>query len=228
MNLKQIKMAIYSLYLTNKFGFKLRNAKTNAEKKRLRCEYSNILLARLNIEVIVSGLDKVEPDGQYLLLSNHRSIIDPCIIEAALKDTNILGLWVAKKELYFSFFFGVFVRNGGSILLDRSSKQMSQFFKAVKAGLSSGASIFVFPEGTRNKQDTDLVEFKEGSRIIAVKNKLPILPVYIKTNANEILHTAINKREKGLRIEIEFGDVIDYRDRSMTLEQAYRNRFNKE
>ena len=227
MNLKQIKMAIYSLYLTNKYGLKFKKAKSYADKKRLRCEYGNLILSRLNIEILVSGLDKFDPDGQYLLLSNHRSIIDPCIIEVALKDTNIFGLWVAKKELYYSFFFGLFVRNGGAILLDRDSKTMSKFFKDTKAGLSNGASIFIFPEGTRNKQDTDLAEFKEGTQIIAVKNRLPMLPVYIKTNSNEILHAAINKREKGLTIEVEFGDVIDYKDRSMSLEMAYRKIFNK-
>ena len=227
MNLKQIKMAIYSLYLTNKYGLKFKKVKSYADKKRLRCEYGNLILSRLNIKVLVSGLDKVDPDGQYLLLSNHRSIIDPCIIEVALKDTNVFGLWVAKKELYYSFFFGLFVRNGGAILLDRDSKTMSKFFKDAKAGLSNGASIFIFPEGTRNKQDTDLAEFKEGTQIIAVKNRLPMLPVYIKTNSNEILHAAINKREKGLTIEVEFGDVIDYKDRSMSLEMAYRKIFNK-
>ena len=225
LNLKQISIALYSLYLTNKYGLKLKSIKSNAEKKEVRYEYANLILSRLNIEVIVSGLEKVDPDGQYLLLSNHRSIIDPCIIEVALKDTNIFGLWVAKKELYNSFFFGLFVRNGGSILLDRGSKKMSQFFKDVKEGLKSGASISIFPEGTRNKEDTDLAEFKEGTQIIAVKNRLPMLPVYIKTNANKILHRAINKRDKSLRIEIEFGDVIDPKDRSMSLEQAYRKMF---
>lgn len=228
MNLKQIKMALYSLYLTNKYGIKLKQTPSNVEKKKLRLEYANLMLSRLNMEVSVSGLDKVDPNGQYLLLSNHRSIIDPCIVEVALKDTHIFGLWVAKKELYFSFFFGLFVRNGGAILLDRDSKTMSHFFKSVKAGVSTGASIFVFPEGTRNKQGTDLTEFKEGSRVIAMKNRLPILPVYIKTNSNEVLHTAINKREKNLRIEVVFGDVIDYRDRSVSLEQAYRTMFSTE
>lgn len=228
MNLKQIRIAIYSLYLTNVFGFKLKKATTNADKKKLRFEYADILLSRLNIEVVVSGLDKVESNGQYLLLSNHRSIIDPCIIEIALKDTNVLGLWVAKKELYNSFFFGKFVRNGGAVLLDRGSKQMSQFFKDIKESLSSGASICIFPEGTRNSQETDLTEFKKGPQLIAVKNKLPILPVYIKTNTSEILRTAIKKRKKGLRLEVEFGDVIDYKDRSIDLEQAYRKMFGKQ
>lgn len=225
MNLNTITIAIYSLYLTNKFGLKLKKAKSNVERKKLRCEYANTILSRLNIEVVVSGLEHVDSEKQYLLLSNHRSIIDPCVVELALQSTNLYGLWIAKKELYFSFFFGLFVRNGGAILLDRESKNMSQFFTAVKEGLSNGASIFVFPEGTRNKLDTDINEFKEGSRIIAVKNRLPILPVYIKTNSDEILHTAIRRRQKDLQIEVEIGEVIDYRDKSMSLEDAYRQRF---
>ena len=227
LNLKQIKMAIYSLYLTNKYGLKLKKVKSNSGKKALRVEYAEVMLSSLNIEITVSGLDKVEADGQYLLISNHRTILDPCIVELALKDTNIYGLWISKKELYYSFFFGLFVRNGGSVLLDRESNNMSKFFKAIKVGLSSGASIFVFPEGTRNKTNSDLAEFKDGSQLIAVKNKLPMLPIYIKTNANEILHKAINRREKGLKIEVEFGEVIQYRDRSMSLEQAYRSRFKE-
>lgn len=227
MNLKQIQIAIYSLFLTNKFGFKLNKVTSNADKKKLRLEYAVRLFSKLNIEIVVSGLDKVNPDGQYLLLSNHRSIIDPCVIEMALKDTNVFGLWVAKKELYNSFFFGKFVRNGGSILLDRGSNKMSQFFKDIKKSLSNNASIFIFPEGTRNVQDRDLTEFKKGTQLIAVKNKLQILPVHIKTNSNIALKTAIKNREKKLRIEVEFGDVIDYKDRSIDLEQAYRKMFNK-
>ena len=227
MNLQQIKIALYALYLTNKFGFKLKKLKTNAAKKKARCEYAETLFSRLNIEVSVSGLDNIEHGRQYLLLANHRSIIDPCVIDIALKDTDILGLWVSKKELYNSFFFGKFVRNAGSVLLDRDSKQMTQFFKAVKEGLSNGASIFIFPEGTRNLQDTELAEFKKGTQLIAVKNKLPMLPVYIKSNTKDVLSAAIKKREKGLRIEVEFGDIIDYKDRSMDLEQAYRKSFSR-
>lgn len=219
-------MALYALYLTNKFGFKLKKASSNAEKKKLRLEYSDTLLSKLNIEAIISGADKINPDGRYLIISNHRSIIDPCIIEQALKHTPILGLWISKKELYNSFFFGLFVRNGGSILLNRESKQMGPFFKSIKKGLSKNASICMFPEGTRNAQGTGLAEFKEGSQLIAVKNRLPILPIYIKDNANDILRRAITKREKNLRIEIEIGDVIDYKDRSMSLEQAYRKMFD--
>lgn len=226
MTLNQIKVAIYALFLTNKYGFILRKITSADEKTRLRLEYAEKLMTRLHIEVEFEGADKLVSGGQYLVISNHRSIIDPLIIEIALQHLGVHGLWIAKKELYNSFFFGMFTRNAGTILLDRDSKQMSSFFKDIKASVADGNSIFVFPEGTRNKTESVLAEFKEGSQIIAIKNRLPILPVFIKTNANEVLMESLKNNTQGLKVVIEIGDLIDYKDRSQTLEELYKARFN--
>ena len=226
MTLKQISMAFYATYLTNKYGFKLKKAKTSQERISLRLEYAHLILNKLNISVDVINKEKLPLDGQYLLVSNHRSIIDPLIVETALQDSKVDGFWVAKKELYNSFFFGTFTRNAGSILLDREASNMAPFFKDTKKIVKEGHSIFIFPEGTRNKENTPLSSFKEGSRIIALKNRLPILPVHIKSNANEILKEAILYRPKGLKIEIEIGDLIDYKDKT-SLEENYRKQFIK-
>lgn len=102
---------------------------------------------------------------------------------------------------------------------------MSSFFKDTKEVVASGNSIFIFPEGTRNKEKTPLSSFKDGARLIALKNRLPLLPVFIKTNANEILKDAINNRTKGLEIEIQIGEIIDYKDKT-PLEENYRKMFN--
>lgn len=225
MNLKQISMAIYATYLTNKYGFKLKKVNTSKEKKDLRLEYSQTLLSKLNISIEVLNKENIPNDGKYLLVSNHRSIIDPLIIEIALKDSPIHGFWVSKKELYNSFFFGTFTRNADSILLDREASNMTPFFKESKEVVENGNSIFIFPEGTRNKQNTPLSNFKDGARLIALKNRLQILPVFIKTNANEVLKEAINKRTKDLKIQIEIGKIIDYKDKN-PLEENYRKEFN--
>ncbi|NQY92961.1 MAG: 1-acyl-sn-glycerol-3-phosphate acyltransferase [Campylobacteraceae bacterium] len=224
MNFKQLKMAIYATYLTNKFGWLLKKTTSATEKMALRLQYSQILLGKLNISITVLNSEKLPKDGNYLLVSNHRSIIDPLIIEIALKQTDIKGYWVSKKELYNSFFFGTFTRNAGTILLDRDSPNMSSFFKHTKEVVKDGHSIFIFPEGSRNKENTPLGSFKEGARLIALKNRLPILPVYIKTNANDVLKEAINKRSENLNIDIEIGDVIEYKDKT-PLEENYRKIF---
>ena len=226
MSLNQIKIALYSLFLTNKFGLKLRKVDDAVEITKLRLEYAETLLSRLNISVEVNGAEKIIQEGQYLIVSNHRSIIDPLIVEMALKNKGINSLWIAKKELYNSFFFGTFTRNAGSILLDRDSKQMSLFFKEIKTTVAQGYSICIFPEGTRNKDDAPLSEFKEGSQIIAMKNRLEMLPVFIKANTNEVLMESIKNNTKDLKVTIEIGDLIDYKDRSRTLEESYKLRFN--
>ena len=205
-------MGIYALGLTNFYGFKLRNVTDPLEKKRIRLQYAETLLEKLNISVEVKNQERLE-NGQYLIMSNHRGIIDPLILELALKVSNIFGLWIAKKELYNSPFFGLFVRNGGSILLDREKSQMSGFFADAKKAVTEGSSIFIFPEGTRNKSEASLIEFKEGFRIIALKNRLPILPVFIRTHTNKALGDALNDKNVKQTITIEIGELIDYKER---------------
>lgn len=226
MTLNTIKIAIYATYITNLFGYRLKKVSTSQEKKRLRVEYAKKLLSKLNIEIKVINEDKIPQDGQYLLVSNHRTIIDPTIIEVATQNQPIYGHWVAKKELYDSFFFGLFVRNGGTILIDREASQMSSFFKDIRKVIKACDSVYIFPEGTRNKSDEVLGEFKGGSEKIAKMNKVDMLPVYIRNRADKILSDAIKDSSEHRVIEIEFGDLIDYKDVSKPLRESYKERFN--
>ncbi|QOY54904.1 1-acyl-sn-glycerol-3-phosphate acyltransferase [Candidatus Sulfurimonas marisnigri] len=226
MTLNQIKMAIYSIIVTNYYGFKLTKINNSIDRKKIRIDYANKILGKLNIKVKVINEDKIPKDGQYLLTSNHRTIIDPLIVELATQNSTIFGHWIAKKELYNSVFFGKFTRNGGTILLDREALQMSDFFKDIKVCVKEGNSIYIFPEGTRNKTDSPIAEFKEGAQIIAIKNRLPILPVFIRSKANDILMDAVKNPKEQRIIEIEIGDLIDYKDRTLSFEEAYKKQFN--
>ena len=131
-----------------------------------------------------------------------------------------------KKELYDSLFFGMAVRNGGCVRVDREENNMSLFFTDIKNGLAEGSSIFIFPEGTRNKTSNDLLEFKNGFRMVALKNRLPMLPVYIKTNTGEVLKKALEDSSKEQEITIVIGDTIDYREKDP--KAAYRTMFGLE
>jgi len=224
MNFQKIKLAIYALFLTNLYGFKLKKLKEPLEKKRVRLHYAQTLLKKLKISVEVKNREKLDSDKQYLLISNHRGIIDPLVVELALTKTNIFGLWISKKELYNSPFFGLFVRNGGAVLLDREKSQMGGFFSDIKAEVKKGNSIFIFPEGTRNKSEASLIEFKEGFRIIALKNRLPILPVYISTHTDKALGVALNEKNVEQTITIEIGDEIDYKEKR-DLQTLYKEMF---
>ncbi len=220
-----IKQLFHGLYLTNSFGYRLRKVKDPIDIKRLRLAYSEAQLDTLHISVKIENPEKLPQEGQYLVVVNHRSIIDPPLVEVALKQTKIFGPWIAKKELYNSFFFGLFVRNAGSILLDREKSQMSGFFADTKEAVKRGESIFIFPEGTRNKTDKPLTTFKEGSRLIALKNRLPILPLYIGTDADKVLKNSLNDSKLEQEVTIVIGDIIDYKEKT-SLETLYRKMFS--
>lgn len=227
MKLNALKQLLYGLYLTNSFGWKLKKRNTSEEKKRLRLAYAKAQIDALNLSIIVEYKEKLPTHGQYIVVVNHRSIIDPPIIELALAKSNIFGLWIAKKELYHSFFFGLFVRHAGSILVDREKNQIRGFFTEIKEAIKEGHSIFIFPEGTRNKTEKDLSTFKEGARMIALKNKLAILPIYIQTNSDIALKDALKDKHLSQDIIVSVGDLIAYKDRT-SLEEMYKKRFNLE
>ena len=223
MNFKKIKLAIYSLLLTNWYGLKLKGIKAPREKKQVRIRYAQKLVAKLDLVIEVKNPEKIPAEGQYLVLANHRAVIDPVIVELALAETELFGLWVAKKELYNSPFFGLFVRNAGAILLDREQSQMRGFFSEIKSAVKEGNSIFIFPEGTRNKSEKSLLDFKEGFRIIALKNRLPILPIYIETHSDKVLDNALNNKPHQT-ISIVVGDLIEYKEKA-NIEGLYKAMF---
>ena len=62
-------------------------------------------------------------------------------------------------------------------------------------------------------------------RFIALKNRLPILPLYIKTDANEVLKNALNDAKLEQEVTIVIGDIIDYKEKT-SLETLYRQMFS--
>lgn len=102
---------------------------------------------------------------------------------------------------------------------------MGGFFTDIKKAVKRGESIFIFPEGTRNKTDKPLTAFKEGSRIIALKNRLPILPIYIKSDADMVLKKALEDKNLKQEVTVVIGDIIDYKDKT-NLEESYRKTFS--
>lgn len=73
--------------------------------------------------------------------------------------------------------------------------------------VKNGISIFIFPEGTRNKTPGTLMEFKGGSFKIAEKSGCPIIPVTM-VNMSDIFEDHL-PRVKKTRVVIEFGTPID-------------------
>lgn len=214
--IRKVSFAIYTFYLTNKHGFQLKKSKTIQDKSINRLEYCNKMAKILGLTIETEGKENIEPNKQYIIAINHRSVLDPVISEIAL-DKTLPGYWIAKKELSKSPFYKSFVNNAGTIIVDRDNTSQSSFFSLVKDKIKNEKSnIFIFPEGTRNKTNSSLNEFKPGINIMALKNKLDILPVYIQTHSNELVNNALEGQRQVVKVVI--GKPISYKTRNIKLE----------
>lgn len=150
--------------------------------------YRSVVKFVLNVIFILSGYKleiKNKSNIEYvnrlnepiLFISNHRSIFD-LIVSYIIIDKPIC--FIAKIELSKIPLFSLWMKNIGCLFLDRNDiRQGMQVVLNAIEQIKSGNSVFICPEGTRNKSDDacDLLEFKEGSFSIAKKTDCRIVPI---------------------------------------------------
>lgn len=106
--------------------------------------------------------------------SNHYSNLDPLIYNFRfVKKFKFL----AKKELFKTKLSAWFFRSIGAIRVDRNQVSPSVFKECLKQ-LKNDKQLFIFPEGTRNKQDTEeMGDIKSGVITFASKGEAEIIPM---------------------------------------------------
>ncbi|MBK8681823.1 MAG: 1-acyl-sn-glycerol-3-phosphate acyltransferase [Chitinophagales bacterium] len=125
---------------------------------------------------------KVDKKRTYILIANHRSNLDAPVAAATV--------WgrvkpIAKKELLKVPVLGPIMKRT-SIIVDRSNKASRlETMQQMQQTIESGAHIFIFPEGTRNKtEDKNFIPFKDGAFNMAVQTQTPLLPILFLNTDN--------------------------------------------
>lgn len=157
-------------------------------------------------QITVIGHENVPVDQPVLYIGNHRSFYD--ILLTYVQCPGLTG-YVAKKEMESIPLLSNWMRYLYCLFLDR---------KDIKAGMATirtaieyvekGISICIFPEGTRNKNASELnmLPFHEGSFRIATKTGCPIIPMAI-TNSSSIFEDQFPKI-KPRKVVLEYGTPI--------------------
>lgn len=118
----------------------------------------------------------IDPKKSYVIVSNHQSMFDICVIYMI----PLVFKWVSKKEVFKIPFVGWLLKLHGDILINRGTTQSTkEMLKKAENWIKKGCSISIFPEGTRSVDGT-IHSFKEGAFMIAKLNKLPVLPVVVE------------------------------------------------
>ncbi|MDO8885302.1 MAG: lysophospholipid acyltransferase family protein [Candidatus Oleimmundimicrobium sp.] len=132
------------------------------------------LFYRLNI----IGKKNIPKTGPVILVSNHKSNIDPFVVSAVLYPRKIHSM--AKEELFRNPVLSFFFRKLGAFPIHRG-KYDRQAFKNSLEVLSKGQVFALFPEGRRNRlEDDKLGPLHKGAALIAIKSGAPIIPMGIK------------------------------------------------
>ncbi|WP_457597246.1 lysophospholipid acyltransferase family protein [Hydrogenimonas sp.] len=171
-------------------------------KARILHFWNKVMLFLMGAKEEVVGAP--DPRAQ-LYLINHQGIVDIIALEALL-DKNLR--WVAKKELFEVPWFGLLLKNGEMISVDREDRKgLIKLMRDVKESLEvMHRPVAIFPEGTRSK-DQKLLPFKEGAKFIAEKFGLVVQPVVIVGSKS-----VVNEHEKlseGGHLKIIFLPSID-------------------
>lgn len=164
------------------------------------------ILKMAGVKVTVKGYEKIPKDRPVLYVGNHRSYFD--ILVGYTTVPGRVG-FIAKKEMEKIPLLSGWMINVNCLFLDR--KNIKEGLKTILAGVEKikrGVSVWIFPEGTRNRNSDpkELLPFKEGSLKIAEKSGCPVVPVAI-TGTADIFETHIPRITPG-KVTIEFGEPI--------------------
>ncbi|WP_304543299.1 lysophospholipid acyltransferase family protein [Sulfurimonas microaerophilic] len=184
------------------------------ELSKARQAYSNKVLKRLNIEVEVDG--ELPKEDKILYAINHRSLLDIIVMEHIFSQHNKNGTWIAKQELFDSF-YGKFFEYSGCISVDLETKRgLVSFFKTIKKTFSKvdNMNLYIFPEGERHKA-AGIKEFQSGAEKIAKANNLKVVPVFINDELEKVFKASPFKEQ--YKVKVHIGDIVDYTN----LEEKY-------
>jgi 1-acyl-sn-glycerol-3-phosphate acyltransferase len=148
----------------------------NGGRKQLEVarSWSRLLLKIAGIRMTVEGLEKIDPNGSYVFVSNHASFMDTPVV---LGHIPVQFRFLAKQGLFSIPFLGHHLKRAGHLPVPKDNprdavKMMTEAGRIIR---ERGISVLVFPEGGRSLEG--LQPFKEGAAYIAIKAGVPVVPV---------------------------------------------------
>lgn len=158
------------------------------------CKLIYSVLLKILYRPTVYGIENIPKEGNLIFAGNHRHALDPIVV---MSNTNRIVHYMAKEEL-FKGLHGIIFKKIGLIKIYRNRSNPLAVIEAENI-LKEGGTIGVFPEGTRNRTENELLKFRHGTVVIAKKTNTKILPFAIKGKYRIF--------RKG--VIIEFGKPID-------------------
>lgn len=115
------------------------------------------------------------PKGKAIIVCNHKSNIDYIYLFTKVWRKQFV---LSKESLYKNFISRWFFLSCGGIPVNRENVSITTIKESLEV-LKKEKILTIFPEGTRNKTNQDLLDFKAGASVFAIKSGAPIVPMFI-------------------------------------------------
>ncbi len=152
----------------------------------------------------VADADNLPLDRAAVYCSNHESNVDPPILFTALHPRMHI---LYKHEIDQIPVLARAFRMGGFIPIDRRNKESAM--RSIEKGAKSirdGSSFLIFPEGTRSRTG-QMLPFKKGGFVMAIKAGAPIVPIAISGGRDAMQRGS--SIIKPVRISIRVGQPVE-------------------
>ena len=173
------------------------------------------------VRVVVHGAERMQTGEPRVYVSNHVSWHDVLVLVATLPRY----AFVAKAELFRVPLFGAAARALGTIPIERENRKAAfQSYEEAAAGIRSGRSVVVYPEGTRGHSYA-LRPFKKGPFVLAVAAGVPVVPVLVHGTIHVLPRGSLWLRPG--RVDVHLLEPVDaaglsYDDRDQLAGAVYR------
>jgi len=123
--------------------------------------------------------ENITNEGNTIIICNHLQKADVYYTTFTFKGKSY---YLSKKEWFKGKFLSKILMNLGAYPVDREKTDMKAIKNVLKL-LKDGKRVIIFPEGTRNKVDLELLPIKDGPGYFAHKCNSTILPITIGKRA---------------------------------------------
>ncbi len=158
-------------------------------------------IARIVADIEVVGSEHIPDEGACVMTTSHISRLDTPLLMLSTSRKDIIGM-VATDYQHSPF--GGILKKLGVIWINREGYDFEAFRDAT-AFLKKGGIVGLAPEGRRSK-DGQLLEGKPGAVLLAMKNKVSILPAAVLGSADMVKSFL---KLKKMQIKVIFGKPFD-------------------
>jgi 1-acyl-sn-glycerol-3-phosphate acyltransferase len=169
--------------------------------------YVNLLVVRVLWRVELPKTLPLTPDQGALIICNHRSSIDPCIIQVVAGHRVVH--WMVAQLYGQRSIIGWMMKTCEIIPVQRRGSDVSPTKVAIRLA-AAGELVGMLPEGTINTTDEFMLPVRPGAVLVALKARVPILPCYIEGSPyHEVSWKPLFIRA---RVRLRVGKLLDLSD----------------